>query len=155
MKTLNNYILEKLILKKNLNKENPFFKLRDILRKDSSNYRTNKKEIFNWFYNNKEIFPESFDIKIDAHDIYIGQDLERINNISFLFNLSNDNDEDLCIDFLKPRADASEAFNNLFKDIFGSIGNYYDFIYDLINRYEFFKCYEDNYLIKCKLFDKN
>lgn len=155
MKTLNNYILEKLILKKNLNKENPFFKLRDILRKDSRNYRKNSEEIFNWFDKNKEIFPESFDLMIDGSEIHIGKHYKTIKNIPFIFNLSHDNDEDLCIHIVKLNLDSPESLKKFFIDIFGSIRNYYDFIYDLINNYEFSNCYETNDSIKCKLFDKN
>jgi hypothetical protein len=155
MKTLNNYILEKLVLKKNLNKENPFFKLRDILRKDSRNYKTNRKEIFNWFDNNKEIFPKSFTLMIDVSEIRIGQHYKTIKNLPFRFNLSYDNDEDLCMNLVKPNVDSPESLKKFFIDIFGSIRNYYDFIYDLINNYEFSNCYESNDSIKCKLFDKN
>jgi hypothetical protein len=156
MKTLNNYILEKLVLKKNLNKENPFFKLRDILRKDSRNYKTNRKEIFNWFDNNKEIFPESFTLTIvHGSEIHIGKHYKTIKNIPFIFNLSHDNDEDLCMHLVKPNVDSPESLKKFFIDIFGSIRNYYDFIYDLINNYEFSNCYETNDSIICKLFDKN
>jgi hypothetical protein len=56
---------------------------------------------------------------------------------------------------VKPNVDSPESLKKFFIDIFGSIRNYYDFIYDLINNYEFSNCYETNDSIICKLFDKN
>lgn len=147
MKSLNNYISEKLILKKNLN--NIFDELTDILysvkvkNEMHGNYSLTyvEKEINEWFDKNKKEFPSNFISATYSDFIQLGpydkefsgwQYCYGVIGIERMYKYSKFKDEyDLLIRFAGNDTEA-ENFQNKIKEFFGSIDAFNKFKEDLI-----------------------
>lgn len=132
MKTLNNYILEKLILKKNQNYR-CFNDLLELMISSSRNLEIISDKIENWYEENKYIFPEEFSICVMYKTVGIGiryKDYPKgINtglNSPFRFFLSDDSqDAKLFLNVFLPD---NTLFNKDVLDFFGSEANFFKYV---------------------------
>jgi hypothetical protein len=137
MKNLNQYINEKLILKRSLQSENCFEDLQEILRKNDLSFLICETAITKWFIENRDIFPKEFNLIVKEDTVMIGI---AINNISYRIKRNSPlrfylekNDLYLNVINLEHQEFESETLLGVFK----SEAGFNDFITDFTKQYNF------------------
>jgi hypothetical protein len=137
MKNLNQYINEKLILKRSLQSENCFEDLQEILRKNNLSFLICETAITKWFIENRDIFPKEFNLIVKEDTVLIGI---AINNISYRIKRNSPlrfylekNDLYLNVINLEHQEFERETLLGVFK----SEAGFNDFITDFTKQYNF------------------
>lgn len=137
MKNLNQYINEKLILKRSLQSENCFEDLQEILRKNDLSFLICETAITKWFIENRDIFPKEFNLIVKEDTVMIGI---AINNISYRIKRNSPlrfylekNDLYLNVIYLEHQEFETDTLFSVFK----SESGFNDFITDFTKQYNF------------------
>lgn len=137
MKNLNQYINEKLILKRSLQSENCFEDLQEILRKNDLSFLVCETAITKWFIENRDIFPKEFNLIVKEDTVMIGIAVKNISyrikrNSPLRFYLENNN---LYLNVINLQHQEFES-DTLFS-VFKSESDFNDFITDFTKQYNF------------------